>query len=79
VTLTRQPFLGDVAPTAGIAFTMNHIAAVGIPAAFGLVWLVGPAAVFLIGAAMATVSLVLARLVPEAPQPRNEVAWQGDG
>ena len=54
----------DIAPTSGVAFTINHIAAVFIPALFGLIWLVSPAAVFLIGAAMACVSLVLARLVP---------------
>ncbi|GAB4350206.1 MAG: MFS transporter [Gammaproteobacteria bacterium] len=64
----------DIAPTAGVAFSINHIAAVVIPAAFGLLWLVSPAAVFLAGAGMATVSLLLARLVPLVPQPGNEVA-----
>jgi len=65
----------DIAPTAGIAFTINHIAAVFIPALFGLIWLVSPAAVFLIGAAMALVSLILARLVPGRPVPGNEFVW----
>lgn len=64
----------DIAPTAGVAFTINHIAAVFIPAGFGLIWLVSPAAVFLIGAGMACISLVLARLVPEEPREGNEVA-----
>ena len=64
----------DIAPTAGVAFTINHIAAVVIPAAFGLIWLVSPAAVFLIGAGMACVSLVLARIVPDDPSEGNEVA-----
>ena len=63
----------DIAPTAGVAFTINHIAAVVIPAAFGLIWLISPAAVFLIGAAMATVSLFLARLIPTDPREGNEV------
>jgi hypothetical protein len=54
----------DIASTAGVAFTINHIAAVVIPVSFGLVWLHSPAIVFLAGAAMAVVSLVLARLVP---------------
>lgn len=63
----------DIAPTAGVAFTINHIAAVFIPALFGLIWLVSPAAVFLIGAAMACVSLVLSRLVPDDPHEGNEV------
>ncbi|WP_027857971.1 MFS transporter [Marinobacterium jannaschii] len=63
----------DIAPTAGVSFSINHIAAVIIPAAFGLLWLVSPAAVFLAGAAMALASLLLARLVPEAPAPGFEV------
>jgi len=63
----------DIAPTAGVAFTINHIAAVFIPATFGLIWLVSPAAVFLIGAGMAGVSLVLARLIPDDPREGNEV------
>ena len=65
----------DIAPTAGIAFTINHIAAVAIPAVFGLIWLVSPEAVFLIGAGMAFVSLILARLVPHTPEPGLEVVW----
>ncbi len=65
----------DIAPTAGVAFTINHIAAVFIPALFGLIWLVSPAAVFLIGAAMACVSLFLSRLVPDDPREGNEVVF----
>ena len=65
----------DIAPTAGVAFTINHIAAVGIPVAFGILWLVSPAAVFLAGAGMAFVSLVLARMVPTDPDDGNEVDW----
>ncbi|NRG17989.1 MFS transporter [Rhizobiales bacterium] len=64
----------DIAPTAGVAFTINHIAAVFIPAAFGLIWLVSPAAVFLLGAGMAGISLFLAHLVPLDPREGNEVA-----
>lgn len=65
----------EIAPTAGVSFTINHIAAVVIPVSFGLLWLVSPAAVFLVGAAMAAVSLLLARLVPSAPDIGNEVDW----
>ena len=64
----------DIAPTAGVAFTINHIAAVVIPAAFGLMWLISPSMVFLAGAGMAGLSLVLSRLVPENPEEGNEVA-----
>ena len=51
----------DMASTAGVAFTINHIAAVFIPVLFGLVWLVSPMMVFLMGAIMAVISLLLAR------------------
>ncbi|PVB59269.1 MFS transporter [Labrenzia sp. 011] len=63
----------DIAPTAGVAFTINHIAAVFIPVIFGLIWLVSPAAVFLAGAAMALASLVLATLIPSNPEEGREV------
>ncbi len=63
----------DIAPTAGVSFTINHIAAVVLPAAFGILWLVSPSAVFLLGAAMAGGSLVLARMVPRDPDIGNEV------
>ena len=68
---------GDIAPTAGVAFTINHIAAVGIPVVFGLVWLWSPAAVFLTGAAMACVSLALSQFVPDLPREGVETrAWR---
>ncbi len=62
----------DMAPTAGVAFTINHIAAVVIPIIFGLIWLWSPAVVFLIGAGIATGSLALAFLVPHAPDHGRE-------
>ena len=63
----------DIASTAGVSFTINHIAAVGIPAAFGFIWLEDPGLVFYIGAGMACVSLLLAMNVPRNPSPGNEV------
>jgi hypothetical protein len=63
----------DIAATAAVGFTINHIAAVAIPAAFGLLWLVSPAAVFLSGAVMAVFSLLLSLNVPTAPARGNEV------
>jgi hypothetical protein len=66
----------DIAPTAGVAFTINHIAAVAIPFVFGLIWLRDPTLVFMIGAALATVSLALAFLVPRHPEPgRETTVW----
>jgi hypothetical protein len=65
----------DMASTAGVAFTINHIAAVFIPVLFGLVWLVSPSAVFLMGSGMALVSLLLARNIPSIPKAGHEVIW----
>lgn len=63
----------DFASSAGVSFTINHIAAVIIPAALGLVWIHSNAAVFLIGTAFAVCSLALAQNVPDRPAPGNEV------
>ncbi|MDG0970055.1 MAG: MFS transporter, partial [Porticoccaceae bacterium] len=60
------------------AFSINHIAAVFIPALFGLVWLVAPALVFLMGAVLAFVSLILARNIPSNPRKGHEVLWRID-
>jgi len=57
----------DMASTAGVAFTINHIAAVVIPVFFGMIWLYSPSVVFLAGAVMAAMSLLLARMVPANP------------
>lgn len=62
----------DIASTAGVSFTINHIAAVVIPFALGFVWLVSPAAVFLVGAAFALCSLLLSQNVPSNPAAGNE-------
>lgn len=62
----------DMAPTAGVAFTINHIAAVVIPVLFGLIWLTHPSWVFIIGAGMAGVSLALSLLIPRDPHEGNE-------
>lgn len=62
----------DMASTASVAFTINHIAAVFLPVVLGGVWLVSPSAVFLIGAGMAVVSLVLSINVPRHPDQGNE-------
>jgi hypothetical protein len=63
----------DMASSAGVSFTINHIAAVVVPAALGLVWVASSAAVFLIGTAFAFCSLALAQNVPDRPGPGNEV------
>jgi len=64
----------DIAATAGVGFTINHIAAVVLPVGLGIVWLQSPAMVFLCGTAMALISLGLAILVPSDPTRGNEVS-----
>ncbi|MEP0072021.1 MAG: MFS transporter [Marinomonas sp.] len=66
----------DMASTAGVSFTISHIAAVVIPVSFGLLWLVSPASVFFAGAAMAAASLILAMYIPNHPAAGNEVRTQ---
>ncbi|GAL17545.1 permease of the major facilitator superfamily [Vibrio maritimus] len=63
----------DMASTAGVSFTINHIAAVVIPVTFGFIWLISPSSVFYIGAAMAAVSLLLSLNIPKKPEEGNEV------
>lgn len=65
----------DIASSAGVSFSINHIAAVVVPAVLGLVWIVSPSAVFLIGAGIAVCSLMLSQNVPFHPSPGNEVNW----
>jgi hypothetical protein len=65
----------DIASTAGVSFTINHIAAVVIPAALGLVWVVSHSAVFLIGTGFALCSLLLSQNIPTRPIAGNEVKW----
>jgi hypothetical protein len=65
----------DMAPTAAVAFTINHIAAVGLPALLGLLWLTSPAAVFIIAALIATSSLILATMIPRHPKGGHETVF----
>ena len=67
---------GDLASTAGVSFSIDHTASVIIPAWFGFIWLVSPPAVFLCGAVLAFISLVLSRLVPRDPRPGAEIVWK---
>ncbi len=62
----------DIASTAGVSFTINHIAAVCLPVVFGLIWLSSPALVFFIGALMALISFSLSLLIPRFPEQGRE-------
>lgn len=63
----------DMASTAGVSFTINHIAAVVIPVCFGFLWLSSPAIVFYVGAGMSIISLLLSCNIPRTPCEGNEV------
>jgi hypothetical protein len=58
-----------------VAFTINHIAAVFLPAVLGYLWLVSPAAVFGLAAGMALVSLGLSLLIPRHPDKGYETIF----
>jgi len=66
---------GDIAPTAAVAFTINHIAAVFLPAILGYLWIVSPGSVFALAAGMAVVSLGLAMMIPRHPEPGRETVF----
>jgi len=65
----------DLAATASVSFTINHIAAIFIPVVLGLVWLDSITWVFIIGVGFAVCSLILAFFVPCDPKEGNEVAF----
>lgn len=66
----------DMASSAGVSFTINHIAAVLLPVLLGLLWLVSPAAVFYLGSGIAALSLIAAQLIPKIPKPGFETKLQ---
>ncbi len=65
----------DMASTAGVAFSINHIAAVVLPFLLGLVWIVSPPLVFLVGTFIAFMSLVFSQMVPSSPEQGMETVF----
>ena len=65
----------EIAPTAAVAFTINHIAAVALPAALGYLWVTSQASVFVLAAILAFASLVLALMIPRHPAPGRETIF----
>jgi hypothetical protein len=65
----------DIAPTAAVAFTINHIAAVFLPAALGYLWTTSPDYVFILGAGMAVMAFLLVCLIPRHPEPGMETVF----
>ncbi|WP_153914196.1 MFS transporter [Shewanella sp. TC10] len=65
----------DIAASMSVSFTINHIAAVIIPALLGVLWLSSPQWVFMIGVLFALCSLVLSLNIPSKPEPGHETNW----
>ncbi len=57
----------DLASASAVSFTINHIAAVALPAILGLIWLYSHSLVFFIGAGIALCSSLLSFLIPKNP------------
>ena len=60
----------DIAPSMAVGFTINHIAAVVIPAVGGLLWIVDYKIPFIAGAAMSLISLTAVQLI-KIPKTSN--------
>jgi len=78
LTLAQRTYLqkiadpADLAATTSVGFTVNHVAAVSAPVAFGALGMIDPAIIFWLGCCVASVSLTCAFLVPRHPAPGNE-------
>ena len=62
----------DFAPTAAVAFTINHISAVFLPVLLGYIWIHNNSAVFYLAAILSFISLIVAILIPRFPSKGNE-------
>ncbi|MDC3080822.1 MFS transporter [Paracoccaceae bacterium] len=62
----------DFAPTAAVAFTINHISAVFLPVLLGYIWIYNNSAVFYLAAILSFISLIVAFLIPRFPSKGNE-------
>jgi predicted MFS family arabinose efflux permease len=56
----------DIAPSMAVGFTINHIAAVIIPAIGGLMWILDYRILFIAGAIMSAVSLLFVQFIKSA-------------
>ena len=61
----------DIAPSMAVGFTINHIAAVILPAAGGLLWIIDYRIPFVFGAALSLVSLTAVQWI-RIPKPGRE-------
>ncbi len=57
----------DLASASAVSFSINHIAAVFLPALLGFLWLYSPTLVFITGASIAMLSFILSFFIPQNP------------
>lgn len=65
----------DIAATAAVAFTINHIAAIFLPLGLGFLWLASPFLVFCTAGMLSVISFALALLIPRQPVKGNETIF----
>ena len=65
----------DIAATAAVAFTINHVAAIFLPLALGFLWLASPFLVFCTAGTLSVISFALALLIPRQPVKGNETIF----
>ena len=65
----------DIAATAAVAFTINHIAAIFLPLGLGFLWLASPFLVFCTAGILSAISFALALLIPRQPVKGNETIF----
>jgi len=58
----------DIAPSMAVGFTINHISAVIIPVVGGALWMIDSRIPFLVGSAIALVSLLFVQFIKTKPQ-----------
>lgn len=63
----------DIAPSMAVGFTINHLAAVVIPAIGGILWMVDYRIPFLAGAVMSVISLLAAQCIKTEDIPVIEI------
>jgi predicted MFS family arabinose efflux permease len=59
----------DIAPSMAVGFTINHIAAVIIPAVGGFLWMIDYRIPFLMGAVLSVCSLLVVQRIPAVLEP----------
>ncbi|GAB6888506.1 hypothetical protein JCM13304A_20050 [Desulfothermus okinawensis JCM 13304] len=53
----------DIAPSMGVGFTINHIAAVIIPVIGGIMWMIDYKIPFIVGAFLSIISLIFVQMI----------------